>query len=492
MKIKQSLFLIILGIFVLGAFVIAEVAGNDNGQVKVAVDVLNVRSGPGLEYEIIDKLLLGEQYPINKESGAWINIQINNQDGWVANWLVERINTPAQVKNQTAEATGTNVNVRSGPSTSFSVIQQIQPGTKYPVVDQEGDWVKIQLTGDKFGWVANWLLAISEDSPTESTLNKDYVRINVDKLNVRSGPSTDYSIIGSLQRDELVKVIAVEQGWYKINFNEEIGYIAGEFVSEAAIENQPTVVILNPGTNLREGPSTNTKVVAIANVGEKFPIVSTSGDWYQIIISDGSTAYVAGWIVSVTGMENKIDKGIDKALKGKVIVVDPGHGGNDYGATGLHFKSLEKSLNLLVAGKLQKKLEAAGAKVVMTRTTDKKIYLQERVDIAINKKADAFISVHHNTNNNMSINGTITYYYSKSDKKLAEVVQKELIKQTGLTDLGARYGNFFVLRENPRLSILAELAFISNYQDELTARSENFQEKAAEGLFQGIIKYFAE
>lgn len=558
-----------------------EAQANTNNLVKIAVDGLNVRSGPGLEYEVIGKVNKGETLQIIEEKNKWYKISFsNNKVGWVAGWYTEQyIDSTPVVK--TAEANVTYLNVRTGPSTSFAVIEQIHPETKYPIIEIEGDWVKIQLNSNKVGWVAKWLVNISESSPSTETLKSDFVTIQADNLNVRSGPSTDFQIIGKLNKGAQVEVIAIEEGWYKIKFNNSFGYIASKYASQIdsyndnnsenqadnktessenenksqqvivntnilnlrsgpsiqhditgklyhgdiltvldkngdwiyiskttspeikgwvanwlvsdynlVVSNQPTVIILNPGTNLREGPSTSTNVIGIANAGDQFPIIATEGDWYQIQLPDGRKAYVAGWIVTTKGMEQNISRGIEKILQGKRIVIDAGHGGRDNGATGLHFKSIEKNLNLEVAKLLEKKLTATGATVYMTRTDDSKPSLQARVDTAIIHRADAFVSIHHNTNIDTSINGTITYYRDSSDKELAKSIQSEVVKKTGTKDLGYRYGDYFVLRENSQVGVIVELAFISNYHDELKARSSKFQENAAEGIFQGLIKYF--
>ncbi|OEF98937.1 hypothetical protein BHF71_03120 [Vulcanibacillus modesticaldus] len=537
---------------------------------KVKVDELNVRSGPGLGYNVLTTIAKDQQYPVIEEKNKWIKLKINDQIGWVAGWLVDYVKST-----KTIESKVQSLNVRSGPSTSFPILEQIYPGSKYPIVEEEGDWFKIQLNKNKTGWVAGWLIKIAETPSSEISTMSEFVTIKANTLNVRSGPSTEYSIIGKLKKGEQVEIIDIEQAWYKIKFNKQIGWIASEYASKntltvsskntiqdkennkeqkivvvspeilnlrsgpglnyevvakllkndflvvddskgewlhvakatnpevngwvakwlvidssQVISNRPTVTILNPGTNLREGPSTSYRVVSLGNVGDQFPILGTKGDWYQILLPNGDKAFVAGWIVSVKGMNQVISSGIKRLLKDKIIVVDAGHGGKDHGATGATFKSLEKDLNLAVAMRLQKKLEAAGAKVIMTRSKDKYLTLQERVNIAITNNADAFISIHHNTHENSAVNGTITYYYLKKNKELAKNIQRELLKRTGLKDLNVRFGNYHVLRENPKLAVLTELAFISNYYDELKVLSKSFQENAAEGIFQGILKYF--
>jgi N-acetylmuramoyl-L-alanine amidase len=130
--------------------------------------------------------------------------------------------------------------------------------------------------------------------------------------------------------------------------------------------------------------------------------------------------------------------------------------------------------------------------VIMTRSDDRKLTLQQRVDIAVQNHADIFVSIHHNTHPNTLTNGTIVFYYNQGNSsKLASLVQKELVKATNYKDLQSRFGNYFVLRENPVVSILAEIGFLSNYNEEIRLRSSKQQDLAAEGIFKGILQYFA-
>lgn len=170
-------------------------------------------------------------------------------------------------------------------------------------------------------------------------------------------------------------------------------------------------------------------------------------------------------------------------------MLDPGHGAQDPGATGKNNK--EKDLTLATAKKVKVKLEAAGAKVVMTRTGDTYPTLSERVKISQNNHADIFISIHFNSGSK-SANGIETYYWTtyENESKLAQLVQKELIKSTGLSDRGAETGNFQVIRTNDSPAILVELGFISNPDEEKIIETSDFQNKAATGIANGLEAYF--
>ncbi len=188
-------------------------------------------------------------------------------------------------------------------------------------------------------------------------------------------------------------------------------------------------------------------------------------------------------------------------IKGKVIVLDPGHGGSDPGAigpTGLQ----EKQVTLPIAEYLKSILEAKGAKVILTRTTDVDVYgphasgvdeLQARVNVANGNQADVFISIHINSFSNPNVGGIATYYFDGSDqcKKLASAVQGQISEHSGFNgDRGIQPGNLYVLRHSLMPSILVELGFISNPKEEGHLKESATQKDFANELAKGLELYF--
>ena len=200
-----------------------------------------------------------------------------------------------------------------------------------------------------------------------------------------------------------------------------------------------------------------------------------------------------------------IDKRAKKALKGKVICIDPGHGGSDVGSIG-HLKNkeiYEKDITLSIAKPLRDMLTAAGAKVVMTRSTDKDVYgpfadatteLQARCDIANEAHAAAFISIHIDSIGNPEIDGTTTYYYAGSRNKntllYAQIMHQSTLDGLSIPDRGVRSNNFYVNAHTTMPSILIELGYISN-QHRLEMLTSSWAPKMiAASLFNGFVNYF--
>ena len=188
-------------------------------------------------------------------------------------------------------------------------------------------------------------------------------------------------------------------------------------------------------------------------------------------------------------------------ISGKIIVLDPGHGGSDPGAigpTGLQ----EKQVTLPISEYLKSVLEAKGAKVVLTRTTDVDVYgphasgvdeLQARVDVANVNQADAFISVHINSFSNPNVGGIATYYFdgSEQSKKLASSVQRQIADHSGFNgDRGIQPGNLYVLRHSLMPSILVELGFISNPTEEAHLKEASTRQQFANEIANGLEAYF--
>jgi N-acetylmuramoyl-L-alanine amidase len=207
-------------------------------------------------------------------------------------------------------------------------------------------------------------------------------------------------------------------------------------------------------------------------------------------------------VVDINKGVPKVEYNFTAGLRNKVIAIDPGHGGSDPGAIGPN-KLQEKTATLAIAQKVQALLERAGAKVLMTRKTDVDVFgpnasavdeLNARAVVANTNKADVFVSLHINAFTNPAVGGTATYYYQKSnyDILLANCIQDNLIKTGGLQDRGINAAGFYVIKKAQMPSVLAELGFISNPNEEKLLSTPQFQEKMAQGVVQGLDAFFAQ
>lgn len=178
-------------------------------------------------------------------------------------------------------------------------------------------------------------------------------------------------------------------------------------------------------------------------------------------------------------------------LQGRLIVLDPGHGGVDAGAIGSQ-GGREKEINLAVSLKLKKKLEAAGAHVIMTREEDKYVSLYERAAIANNAGSIITLSIHCNFHPDSRVNGFEVFYHPdrKDSAALGKAIFEHVMRQVKIKPLAVKTSKDLVLtRETQMATVLIEMGFLSNRQEESIMKTEQFQDKIAEGIFQGVCAY---
>jgi len=195
----------------------------------------------------------------------------------------------------------------------------------------------------------------------------------------------------------------------------------------------------------------------------------------------------------------------------RTIVLDPGHGGTDMGAHGE--RGIEKVLTLDLARRLRTVLEGQGFKVTLTRTTDRPLALEERVDFAERQRADLFVSIHLNSGGSAS--GIETFCltpagesstggssrrdrdtssgnrYDFANVWLAHCVQRSLIGSTGASDRGVRRARFLVLRDISCPAILVEGGFLSNETEEKKLVNAEYRDRLAKAMAAGIVNYRA-
>lgn len=194
----------------------------------------------------------------------------------------------------------------------------------------------------------------------------------------------------------------------------------------------------------------------------------------------------------ITNKKNKQEKlTIPKKIKNKVIVIDAGHGGADTGA--MRGNTLEKDLTLDIALRVEQILQERGLKkVVMTRRSDETLSLARRVEIANEKNADIYVSIHINASVKTEIKGIETHYYTEKGYDVAKIIHEELIENIDTEDRGLFKSKFYVINHTEAPAVLLELGFISNEYERSKLCSDTRQKESAEAIAEGIINYLTE
>ncbi|EAE7732401.1 N-acetylmuramoyl-L-alanine amidase [Listeria monocytogenes] len=388
------------------------------------------------------------------------------------------------------------LNVRSGPGLAYDVTSQARKNEVLRVVGEENQWYKVQLDNGNSGWVASWLV---ENTDVSAASNSVAIVSSDGGLNVREKPSTSSKSLGLLNNGDQVTVTSQQNGWAQIQYNGTSAWVSSDYltiresVTKVDESELQTVTIRDDSTNIRNKPSRDGAVIEKANSGQGFAIQGVQGDWYKIRTTSGEEGYVANWVVDVS------DKGQTSSPRSKTtklseatIVIDPGHGGNDPGAKGAN-GTIEKEMTLKTAKQLKQKLESRGAKVILTRNSDKYVSLKGRTNIAAENNADVFISIHFDSLEDTSkgVSGQTTYYYDNSDKSLAESINTTLGKYLPTSNRGARVGDYYVVRENSQPAVLLELGYLSSAKDERNINSASYRSQIADSVTDGLANYFS-
>jgi N-acetylmuramoyl-L-alanine amidase len=197
-----------------------------------------------------------------------------------------------------------------------------------------------------------------------------------------------------------------------------------------------------------------------------------------------------GFVVDLT-----LPRGAGGRIAGKLIVVDPGHGGTDGGAKGVN-GAREKNIALAISRRLAEELREKGANVIMTRDSDNFVPLGERSAIANRANADMFIAVHCDAAGSRA-NGSTIYYHlnDASERVLANCVADRLREMGGIRTQGSRsdgkmYTNgFSVLRRTNTLAILCETGYMTNSHDVSLLVKPEMQAKIARAIANGAQDY---
>ena len=183
---------------------------------------------------------------------------------------------------------------------------------------------------------------------------------------------------------------------------------------------------------------------------------------------------------------------VDEDLDIDTIVVDPGHGGKDPGATGFGITEADKVLEMSVEH-IAPRLEEEGYDVILTRNTDEFISIYDRSYIAYKNDADLFISVHLNGYDDPSAEGSETLYPVGASPEFADVIHSNIMERIDVSDRGLKpRDNVGVLNRCNQYGIdavLLEPAFITNPGENELVRQESFHEAVAEGVVNGVKEY---
>lgn len=207
-----------------------------------------------------------------------------------------------------------------------------------------------------------------------------------------------------------------------------------------------------------------------------------------------SERHILGHILTRTKKELQFIFDRPKELYDKIIVLDAGHGGTNYGVTVK--KNYEKNINLKIVNEYCRELfEDSDIKVYFTRTDDTDIPLRSRAELGARLQADMFISIHQNNIAQTEYSGTTTYYGATNNQRarcgltssvMAKIFQTIMTNSLGFTDRGTKAHDYDVTLYNEIPAILIECGFMSNPEEYEKLISEDYQRLIAQAIFKGV------
>ena len=339
------------------------------------------------------------------------------------------------------------------------------------------------------------------------------VKATEDNLNVRSSAvfTGTSNVLGKVNKGHVFNVYEIAADYYKVDYNGRYAYIYKTYTEEVnTTQPEPPVTeppVIEPPSNdsvqlpstttigiatvnnlnIREQATVDSDVLGKINRDTKVDVLSISGAWAEVSY-DGKVGYINKTYLRLVNTSGS-------AVAGRIIVIDPGHGGKDPGA--VSGNAVEKTIVINTANKLKQKLEAAGAIVKMTRTGDTYPSLEQRVQFARDNYGEIFISLHANAAG-ASAQGTETFYSisandnEKEDYALATFINSEIVKNANMKDRGVKREDYYVIRNLYIPSVLVELGFVTNSEDRSKLVNDKYIDIFAQSIYNGITKYYSQ
>lgn len=434
-------------------------------------------------------------------------------------FLISALSISALLSNNTLLIERDYVIVRTQPATNSQALLQLESNTEVNILSESNDWYKVRVNGTIEGWIPQWLLA--SDSLESDQNMAAQILVNTP---IYSSQDEASEKIADAEKGTYLFVRNEVKGWLLVAYDGQYGYVPTRLVNlvpaETVIdeatnpEDIPTqavydrdelerqraqaekyVLIRSNEEPLLTQASRDSDIVYYALQNQTLSLIESAEDaegneFYLVEDDQGIRGYVDSVRVSVSSYSiGHVDLPEANSLAEATIMLDPGHGGEDSGATNATETTFEKSATFNTALELKSQLEALGATVMLTRPADYYVSLEDRAESSNLNQVDAFISLHYDGSEDPSWSGTTTYFYHQSDEMLAQAINQNLATLP-LENIGVLFGNFHVIRENTRPSLLVELGYMSNQNDLQYIFSENYHRLVATAITDGLVDYF--
>ena len=284
---------VVSALFALTLAVSASAASAGGAMTTTAV---NFRTGAGTNYGIISTLPAGTHVVVStRSSGGWATVVYNGTVGYISSDYLKRANE-MDASFGTGTINGSYVRMRSGASTTSSILGTYQNGTPLTITGTENGWTKVTIGG-----VSGY---IRSDYVSGGGADSKAGYIKGTGVRMRSGASTTISILGVYNTGTKMTITGESGNWYKVSYSGRDGYVSKDYMTTTKPDNgggssSQTGYIKGNDVRLRSGAGTNYSILGTYNNGTPLTITGTSGNWTAVTIN-GVKGYVNSAYVTTT------------------------------------------------------------------------------------------------------------------------------------------------------------------------------------------------
>ena len=223
------------------AIPLSDVTDSHASEIRITTARVHFRTGAGTNYSSMGVLDTGVKVSYISESGNWTKVQYNSKTGYICSDYLKKESSTSTTTNTMYVTASAGLNLRKGPSTSYAVIKTLSKGTEVTVVSSSNGWSKVNVGGVS-GYVSSDYLSSTKpstgsSSSNESTSNSTSTMYTTDRLNLRKGAGTSYSVITTLDKGIAVTVHSSSNGWSKVSVNGMTGYVSSSYLSSTKPSN---------------------------------------------------------------------------------------------------------------------------------------------------------------------------------------------------------------------------------------------------------------
>ncbi len=490
-------------------------------------DNVNLRAGASTTAAVVGTVSRGQQYGIMAEENGWYQVSYMGTRGWVAGWLISPVWSSGG--GSTSPPSGSTGTAQPSGNTTQSPGNTSQPPgstTTNPVVSGK----ELAISYSKGSSGLNLVITHPAASKVQISEGTGTITYNFSDCSLKSAYSArealngaSFSISGQNVGQGVQVQVSIPAGMvYKktggaASQNLQIFNCITE-VSRSTfnVSGENIAVKTALGHSFKQQQNGNTMLITLPGVAKGLAQNSYSYSSQSLqSMSITQQLDASGAPTTVITVQTKaaakfsIGSSDDNQVlhilfintkdippRNSVVVLDPGHGGSEVGACGAY--SQEKDINLSIALKVGAMLTQKGIRVEYTRKTDSTVGLNDRGPIANLLNAALFVSIHCNAVENREAQGTETWYWAPANnpslymqkderERLATAIQDRLAVALGRPNRGVKsYQNLCVLRTSEMPSALAEVAFLSNPEEERLLNQDSFQNLAAKAIAEGI------